>query len=282
MIHTLVLDLDGTLLDNDKKINPLTKDALITVQQNGVRLILASGRPLTGIIPYSKELEMEQYDGIIISHNGAVVTGCKSWSTIMSHEIPMDLSSTLLNHLDSFDVITMLCDDTYLYVKDAYNCTIKINNTDFNIIQYEARGGNFLIQEVRSFSELSSLPLNKILIAGNADYLLQHHIQISEPVSNKLSHVFTAPFYYEFTALNVDKASSLDTLMKSLNLSSEGILAFGDGHNDISLIKYAGIGIAMDNAVASLKEASNDITLSNTNNGIVVSLHKYLTHIFNK
>ena len=88
--------------------------------------------------------------------------------------------------------------------------------------------------------------------------------------------MFTAPFYFEITAKDIDKAKALETVLKPLNIKQDEIIAFGDGHNDISIIKYAGIGVAMENAVPDLKEIADEITLSNNQDGIAETLIKHI------
>ncbi|MCH3179337.1 HAD hydrolase family protein, partial [Listeria monocytogenes] len=71
-----ILDIDGTLLNDDKKISPETKKELITAQENGVKLILASGSPTTGMHAYAEQLEMEKHHGLLVSYTGAKVVDC--------------------------------------------------------------------------------------------------------------------------------------------------------------------------------------------------------------
>jgi hypothetical protein len=75
--------------------------------------------------------------------------------------------------------------------------------------------------------------------------------------------------------MGIDKAHALDTVLRPLGIQRDEVISFGDGHNDLSIINYAGIGIAMGNAVEDLKQAANDITLTNDEDGIYYSLKKY-------
>lgn len=92
--------------------------------------------------------------------------------------------------------------------------------------------------------------------------------------------MFTAPFYFEFTAKGIDKAKALDTVLIPMGYKKEEMIAFGDGQNDASMVKYAGIGVAMENAVDELKAVANEITLSNEEDGISYTLSKYISTIF--
>ncbi|VYT70290.1 Sugar phosphatase YidA [Clostridium tertium] len=100
-----------------------------------------------------------------------------------------------------------------------------------------------------------------------------------EPFKDKLSCMFTAPFYFEFTAKGIDKAKALDSVLIPMGYKNEEMIAFGDGHNDASMIKYAGIGVAMENAVDDLKAIANEVTLSNEEDGIAYTLSKYIKGI---
>lgn len=97
-----------------------------------------------------------------------------------------------------------------------------------------------------------------------------------EPFKESLNCMFTADFYFEFTAEGIDKAKALDTVLIPMGYKKEEMIAFGDGHNDISMVKYAGIGVAMDNAVQELKNAADEVTLSNEEDGIAYTLSKYM------
>ena len=88
--------------------------------------------------------------------------------------------------------------------------------------------------------------------------------------------MFTAPFYYEFTAKNVDKAKAIDAAFTKLGYVAEEMIAFGDAENDTSMLEYAGIGVAMGNATDALKAAADEVTLSNDEDGIAASLYRHI------
>lgn len=276
-IKVIVLDIDGTLLNSEKKISELTKSALIQAQKNGVKIILASGRPTVGMLNLTKELEMDKHHGLIVSFNGSQVVDCETHDILFNQTMPIIECQALLEHLKKFDVIPMITRDDIMYVHDVYKCNISIpNNPNFNVIQYESRGGSYKLCEVDDLATFTDFPQNKILVAGSPEYLKENYISMSEPFIGKLNSMFTTSIYYEFTALGIDKAHALDTVLKPLGINRDEVISFGDGHNDISIINYAGIGIAMANAVEDLKLAANEITLSNDEDGIYHSLKKYV------
>lgn len=272
MLKAIVLDIDGTLLDDEKEISQRTKEALIQAQENGVKLILASGRPVSGMMKYVTPLQMDQHHGLLVSYNGARVVDCMTNETLYNETMSIRDAQAVLEHLKKFDVKVMIDKDDYMYVNDVFNNTITYKNAPFNIIQYESRGGHFKLCEIDDLAAFADFPLNKILTAGEPDYLKEHHQEMMAPFKGRLHCVFTADFYFEFTAKGIDKAKALKTVLTPLGIDQEHVVAFGDGHNDISMMQYAGLGVAMDNAVAELKAAADHVTHANTQDGIAVFL----------
>ncbi|MBC1600689.1 HAD family phosphatase [Listeria welshimeri] len=274
--QAIILDIDGTLLNDDKKISPETKKALITAQQNGVKLILASGRPTTGMHLYAEQLEMEKYHGLLVSYNGAKVVDCQTKEELFNQTLTIAEGKAVLEHMKQFEVKVMIDKDDYMYVNNVYDCYIPYKGEEINIIQYESRGGNFKLCEKEDLTAFLDYRINKILTAGDPDYMQKNYQAMMAPFKNTLNCVFTADFYFEFTAKNIDKAKALDTVLTPMGIHAENIIAFGDGHNDITMVKYAGTGIAMDNAVPELKAVANSITLSNNKDGIAHVLNNFI------
>lgn len=274
--QAIILDIDGTLLNDDKKISSETKKALITAQQNGVKLILASGRPTTGMHLYAEQLEMEKYHGLLVSYNGAKVVDCQTKEELFNQTLTIAEGKAVLEHMKQFEVKVMIDKDDYMYVNNVYDCYIPYKGEEINIIQYESRGGNFKLCEKEDLAAFLDYRINKILTAGDPDYMQKNYQAMMAPFKNTLNCVFTADFYFEFTAKNIDKAKALDTVLTPMGIHTENIIAFGDGHNDITMVKYAGTGIAMDNAVPELKAVANSITLSNNKDGIAHVLNNFI------
>ncbi len=269
------MDVDGTLTNGKKIITEETKNTLIEAQRKGATLILASGRPTSGLIDYAKELEMDKNHGLLVSFNGAKVIDCETNEVLFNETMSIEEGQAVLEHMKKFDIKPMIDKEDYMYVNDVFDCYIQHNDQTINIIQYESRGGKFKLCEKDDLAAFADYPLNKILTAGNPDYLKENYKEMMEPFKDKLSCMFTAPFYFEFTANGIDKAKALDTVLTPRGFKKEEMIAFGDGHNDASMVKYAGIGVAMSNAVDDLKAIANEITLSNEEDGIAHTLKKY-------
>ncbi|WP_077893172.1 Cof-type HAD-IIB family hydrolase [Clostridium felsineum] len=278
-IKVIIMDIDGTLTNSKKIITDKTKKALKKAQELGTVLILASGRPTSGLMDFAEELEMDKNHGLLVSFNGAKVVDCENGKVLFDETMSIEQGQAVLEHMKKFEVKPMIDKGEYMYVNDVFKNEIQYKGKPFNIIKYEARNNKFKLCEKDDLALFADYPLNKILTAGEPEYLKEHYKEMMEPFKETLNCMFTADFYFEFTAKGIDKAKALDTVLMPMGYKKEEMIAFGDGHNDISMVKYAGIGVAMDNAVQELKDEADEVTLSNDEDGIAHTLSKYMKGI---
>lgn len=279
-IKVIIMDVDGTLTNTEKKIMPKTKEALKKAQAMGVRLILASGRPTSGLRGLAQELEMDKNHGLFVAFNGSKVLDCQTNEVFFNQTMSVEEGKAVLEHMKNFkEVRPMIDKDDYMYVNNVFDCWINFKGEPFNVIEYESRGGCFKLCEQDDLAAFVDYPLNKILTTANPEYLQAHYEEMKAPFEGKLNCMFTGPFYFEFTAQGIDKAKALDTVLIPMGYKKEEMIAFGDGQNDASMVKYAGIGVAMGNAVQELKDIADEITLSNNDDGIAETLYKYIPEL---
>ena len=123
-IKVIIMDIDGTLVNDEKVITPLTKETLLKAQDKGVRLVLASGRPTSGLLKLAEELDMENHHGLFVCFNGWKVVDCQSHETLYNHAISVEDSKAILEHLKNFKARPMFDKDEYMYVNDVFDNTI--------------------------------------------------------------------------------------------------------------------------------------------------------------
>lgn len=275
-IKVIIMDIDGTLVNDDKVITPLTKETLLKAQEKGIRLILASGRPTSGLIKLAKELEMDKHHGLFVCFNGSKVVDCQNLETLYNHAISVEDSKAILEHLKQFEVRPMIDKDEYMYVNDVFDNTITHKGKPFNVMQYEARGNNYILCEKPDLAAFVDFEINKILTFAEPEYLQEHYLEMMEPFKDRLNCMFTADFYFEYTAKGVDKAKALDSVLIPMGYKKEEMMAFGDAQNDKTMIEYVGLGIAMANASDELKGVADEITDSNNDDGIAKAIMKHI------
>lgn len=277
MIKVIAMDMDGTLLNSQKKISPRTRETLIRAQKEGKILILASGRPTSGLMEFAKELEMDRYHGLLVSYNGSQVVDCQTGKVLFNQAMTVEEGKAVLEHMKKFDRVRPMIDKgKYMYVTNVYDQYITVNGKAFNVMEYESRGGNFNLCEEKDLAAFVDFPLNKILTTADPEYLQAHYKEMMEPFQDTLSCMFTGAFYFEFTAKGIDKARALGAVLEPMGYKREEMAAFGDGHNDASMLNYAGYSVAMANAVEELKAQADEVTASLDEDGIALTVERLM------
>lgn len=263
----IVLDLDGTLTNRDKVITPRTKKALMEAQKRGKIVVLASGRPTYGVVPLAEELELEKYGGCILSFNGGVIMDCRTGEIVFQKKLPMEENRRIaeLAQEHRVDILTY---------QDALIIT---NNPDSPYVQLEARINNLKVKQVEdvpSYVEHFAVP--KFLFVDDGDYLATVEGKVKAALGKNFSVYRSEPFFLEVLPKGIDKAQCLAQLLHAFGLSREEMIACGDGYNDLSMIRFAGLGVAMENAVLPVRSAADYVTRSNNDDGVADVVEKFL------
>lgn len=262
----IVLDLDGTLTNSKKEISEPTKEALLEIQRQGFKVVLASGRPTPGIEDLAHTLELKKYGGYILSFNGAKIISCKNNETIYQKTLPREVIPTLYN---------VACEENIGIISYDENQIIVGSEID-KYIEYESKINGINLKKVDNFIEYLDYPVNKCLMTGEHKTLLEAEKKLKKKYNSLLSIYFSESFFLEIMPQNIDKAQSLLRLLNTIGLTSEEMICCGDGFNDISMIQIAGLGVAMENAKDVVKDAADYITLSNDDDGILHVIKKFI------
>ena len=262
----LVLDIDGTLTNSKKEITSRTLHALLKLQDKGVKVVLASGRPTPGIREYAKQLDLAKYGSFILAYNGAKIINCKTEEIVYQNTIPRQYIPRLYEAAKKHNV------GIISYEKDNIIAGHGIDD----YIRKESQIIHLPIKEVEDFGEYVNFDVNKCLMTGDGDYLATVEEKMKEEFGNELSIYRSEPFFLEIMPQNIDKAYSLGKLLEHLGLTKDEMICCGDGFNDVSMIKYAGLGVAMANAQEIVREIADYITLSNDEDGIVHVIDKFI------
>ncbi len=262
----LVLDIDGTLTNSQKEITPATKDSIRTVLENGYKVILASGRPTPGMRRYEKELELEQYGGYLLSFNGGRIIECRTGEIIYQRILSLSMIPGLYAFAkkNGCGLVTYFGDSIIsAFEPDEY-------------VELESRINGMPIKVVDNFVDFVDFDINKCLLTASVDKAPELEKQLQEKYGDIASIYRSEPFFLEIMPQNVDKATSLDRMLQIEGLTRENTICCGDGFNDISMIQYAGMGVAMGNAQPAVKEAADYITGTNDEDGLVEVINKFI------
>lgn len=264
----LVLDLDGTLTNSKKEITPNTLQTLIEAQKQGIKIVLASGRPTYGVAPLAEKLQLEKYEGYILSYNGGEII---DW---MTKEM---IYKSLLDHA----VLPYLyeCAQKNQFAILSYDGKyILTENPDDEYVIKGAKLNGMEIKKVGSFLDAIKHPITKCLIVGEPNRLAILEKEMHEHLIDRMGVFRSEPYFLELVPKGIDKAQSLAVLLKKINMTKDEMIAIGDGFNDLPMIKFAGLGVAMANAQDIVKENADYITLSNEEDGVAHVVHKFILH----
>lgn len=272
-IKYVAFDMDGTILNSNHEIMPKTKEAIKILMENGIKVIIATGRPVKSAMPYVEELEIAKYGGYLISNNGALATNLKDNSTVFEEYISVEKSKHILEVIKNYKIYPFIRDDKYMYVNDVFDCMVETGTElgTINANKFHSRIGKFLLHEVRDLVEIVDEPLLKVIASGDAKYIEQNIDRLNEELGEDIIVMETLPFVLEFARNDVSKGFALERLGVDLSKT----MTFGDSMNDAHMIELAKYGIAMGNAMEKVKAIAYDITDDNNSEGVYKALEKY-------
>lgn len=263
----LVLDLDGTLTNSRKEITEPTKKALIEIQEAGKKVVLASGRPINGVQPLADALELGRFGSYILSFNGARITQCSTGEIIYNKTIPHDVIEPIYQIAKQYKDV-----DIITYQGDEIISGLQPNQ----YTEKERMINKMKIKPVEHFSEYIDFPVNKLLIPGEP-VILEEMMEVLKAKFHSLLNIYRSePFFLEIMPQKIDKAYTLQKLLSSIGLTADQMICCGDGYNDLSMIEYAGLGVAMENAQPIVKEKADYITRSNDDDGVLYVINQFM------
>ena len=261
----LVLDIDGTLTNSKKEITRHTKETLIKAQEAGLKVVLASGRPTYGVAPLANELELQKYEGYILAYNGGEIIDWKTRELMYEKQLDSDLLPYLYRCAKENDFAIVTYENEYVLTEKP----------DDEYVLKEALLNVMKIKKVDNFLEAVKHPITKCLIVGEPSRLALLEKEMYEKLKDRMGVFRSEPYFLELVPKGIDKAQSLSVLLEEIGMTKNEMIAIGDGFNDLSMIQYAGLGIAMENAQDVVKQAADFITLANEEDGVAYAVEKF-------
>lgn len=263
----LVLDVDGTLLNDAKEITKRTLSALLKIQQMGVRVVLASGRPSYGLMKVAKTLELGNYGGFILSYNGCQIINAQNGEILFERRI----NPEMLPYLEKKARKNGFALFTY------HDNLILTNNSDDEHVLDEAELNDLVVIEEEEFSTaIDFAPCKCMLVSDDEAALVALEEHWKKRLSGVLDVFRSEPFFLEVVPCSVDKANTLGALLEHLGVKREEVMAIGDGTCDVAMLQLAGMGVAMGQAPDSVKACADYITASNEEDGVAAAVEKMI------
>lgn len=264
MYKLVATDMDGTLLNEKHTLNKKTIDTIHKIKELGIKLVLVSGRGFNKLKPFEDELNIHDY---AICLNG--VNLYKDRKLISGQYMEDDMLYDVLRICEEKDVYSILFGD------DEKVCVDKIIENYSSIEPYAG--------EAKAVGELSEFcrhnKIYKVTAFGEHEKLIKVENEVKNKFKDNINVLFSLPQYLEVFSSKVNKGKMLKKVAEYCNIKREEIIAIGDWDNDIPMLKYAGLGIAMDNGSKATKEAADYITKSNVEDGVAYALEKFILNV---
>ncbi|WP_025692756.1 Cof-type HAD-IIB family hydrolase [Paenibacillus zanthoxyli] len=258
----IALDVDGTLLNDDHILSPENKKTVAEVTRQGARVVLCTGRNPKNAIPIMQEMGLTGY---VLADNGAVTVQVEDQEVI--HQYPMDGRG--------LDPYIEYCRkrDIHFDVNTAFE--LYVDN-----VEHLTQEAHFMYEHLQlvpaslpAWNEFRE-PIVKFTVFSTAEMMDEAEREWSKWIRS-FNIQRSGEFFIDLMHHEASKGNALKNLAKQLGIRQQDVLSIGNYYNDISMLNFAGLGIAMDNSPVEVKAAADAITGTNNENGVSEALIKY-------
>jgi len=258
----VAVDIDGTVLNSKFKISPRTQAAMIKAIEKGALYVTATGRAMKGA-----EFINDIFDKDLpfIVYNGASVVMGKSKKVLFNKFLEESLAREVFDIGHQRDIPMVIWTDDGLWTSSLCQKTIDYNkyyNIEINIID--------------SLDDIAGSNVFKIFWVGTAEKNQLIQTEMRNHFAGRLNCATSQPEYLEFFSVEAGKEAALDAVGKLYGIKPSEMIAIGDGFNDIPMLEYAGLGVAMGNAPEAVKAASNHVAFSNNDDGVAAVIEEFV------
>ncbi|MDD6573086.1 MAG: Cof-type HAD-IIB family hydrolase [Thermoflexaceae bacterium] len=266
MIRAIALDIDGTILNSRKQITDATKKAVKEALARGIKIIIASGRPYSGVEEHARELGLFEMGGYALCFNGSRIVDCRTEEIVYDMYLKDDEKWQICDILKQYEKgIIMTYKDRILLTENAEN----------EGVRYGAMLNRLNVCQVDDMRKHIDYKVNKFILAGEPDYIQSIASDVKEKIGELATVCRSETTLLEIMPRGVDKGSALAGFLQNIGIRREELLAVGDGYNDDTMIEYAGIGVAMGNAFPEIKNLADYVTCSNDEDGVALAIRKF-------
>lgn len=267
-IKLVALDIDGTLLNSHFEILSSTKKAVQKALDQGVKIVLCSGRPIAGLQAYLDELGIHGRNEYAITLNGAIIRstdGKVITSNLVDNQFYRPLVAYGMEHNIPFNIVDA---DSRIITAD--------HNVDRWVYQQAYENEATLYIRQPDEMDMSTLKIAKGCYVGPEEFLDKCEKQVQERFGKDLSVVRTDKYFLEILNKHSNKGAGLSELAEYLNIKPNEVMALGDERNDISMFNFAGTAVCMGQGHEDAKKAANYVTASNDDDGIAEAFDKFI------
>lgn len=258
----IITDLDDTLLRDDQTISEKSKLTIKKALDKGIAVAIATGRKYSSALPYAKALGLT---GPMLCCQGAHIADIETGRTIREKGVPLPLALEVLRFAEDRGLFIQY------YTADDYYFEKRSEESDY----YERTAGVPGIEVGRKLSGVLDFEPVKLLVIAEPQRIRQVYGEAAALFGGKLEVAISKSRYMEITHPDVNKGAALAELLKITGVDREQVIAIGDALNDLSMIRLAGLGIAVANGDEYVKAEADAVTSSNEEDGVAEAIEKY-------
>ncbi len=269
MYKCVAIDVDGTLVNDDKKLTQRTIDSIKMAIQKDIKIVVSSARSFYRLKDYLEQLQLIKNNQYTICFNGAIIIENKNEEVMLSNNFDTEEIWELISLANKFKTSIFLYSMNNVFVEKVPRIienSKNFKNVKLDLLKFE--GINFDKDKIY-----------KILFVDDYDKVTEIKKKISKEFLQKYEITSSIPECIEFVKKGITKSKSLQFICEKCNIEKSEVIAIGDADNDLEMINFAGLGVAMENATDSLKEKADYITNSNNDDGVANVIEKYILKI---
>lgn len=270
-IKMVGLDLDGTLLNSKKELTPYTKEVIAKAIEKGVHVLVATGRPFTGVPKELREFPGMRY---ALTSNGARILDTATGELLIEQLLSRESAKKTLEITGKYDTLQEIYFDGQGYAEREKLDHVERYHHDPNMWEY-VRSSRIPVPDVMELLNSKEQELDKVqALFADMEERRAAWKELSE--CKDLNLVSSLKYNIEINAAGVNKGKGLIALGELLGIKREEIMAIGDGDNDIEMITEAGVGVAMGNAEEPVKRNADYVTGTNDEDGAAQAIVRYV------
>ncbi|CAM3070314.1 Cof-type HAD-IIB family hydrolase [Vibrio mytili] len=269
MYKLIALDMDGTLLNSDKIISEENKQAIAKAREAGVTVVLASGRPIEGMQSKLEELNIGSDKDFVLCYNGSIVKNVGTNEIIHQNIIDGKSAKLVARHAKELGA--------YVHAFSQEHGLITNENNPYTDI--EAKINGLEVTEMNFESLEDDHPIIKAMMVAEPSKLTEVVAAVPQELRDSFTVVQSAAYFLEFLNPLSNKGIGIAAIAEHLGIKAEEVISMGDAENDHHMLEFAGLGIAMENAMEETKQIADYITESNDNHGVAKAIEKFVLDI---
>lgn len=262
----IATDMDGTLLGSDLNLSNYTKDVIKRYINAGGTFVVSTGRMYASFYNTARRLGLD--DGIVIAYQGAYMKDSRSNELIYHKTLSVGTARQILARLEIENVPIQIYFDDKLYVKRRTKETMEYER----VCEVEATELNAKLSD---YIAENNIELTKILVIAEEEKTQSFFRTYPAVFGQHAGFHVSRPCFFEVVAKGSDKGSAVKYLCKKTGLTANDVITFGDNYNDVSMLEFAGLSFAVENANDAAKKAAKQICPSNDDDGVAKMIEKY-------